>query len=47
MTEQFFWIFLPVTLACWSIAAYMFWRWDIGGFRADAERRTAERKDKK
>jgi hypothetical protein len=47
MTEQILWIFLPVSLICWLIAAYLFWRWDIGGFRTDAERRMAERKDKK
>jgi cbb3-type cytochrome oxidase maturation protein len=39
MTEQILWILLPVSLVCGIIAACLFWRWDISGFRTDAERK--------
>ena len=24
-----------VTIVCWSLAAWLFWKWDIGGYRSD------------
>lgn len=26
-----------ITLVCWSIAVYMFWKWDLGGYRSEYE----------
>jgi hypothetical protein len=41
------WMLPPVAMILGILAACLLWRWDIGGFRTDAERRMAERKDKK
>jgi hypothetical protein len=24
-----------VTIVCWSIAAWLFWKWDIGSYRSE------------
>jgi hypothetical protein len=29
-----------VTIVCWSLAAWLFWRWDIGGYRSDFQMRS-------
>lgn len=30
-------------LVCWPLAAYLFWKWDIGGCRSERENRKAKR----
>lgn len=42
------WLLLPVSIMCWTIAARMFWVWDIGGYRSEYERKNldASRKEK-
>jgi hypothetical protein len=29
-----------VTIVCWSLAAWLFWKWDIGGYRSDFQNRS-------
>jgi hypothetical protein len=24
-----------VTVICWSLAAWLFWKWDLGGYRSE------------
>lgn len=36
MSELLF--LIPVTVFCWTIAAIMFWKFDIGGYRSEHER---------
>ena len=36
-------MFFVITPISWSVASYLFWRWDLGGYRSDWE----ERKKKK
>jgi hypothetical protein len=38
-------LFLFLTIICWSIAAWLFWKWDIGFYRSRIEQRL--RKGKK
>jgi hypothetical protein len=26
-------------IVCWPVAVYLFWRWDIGGYRSEYESR--------
>ena len=34
-------------VVCWPIAAYMFWKWDIGGYRSEYQiKKEKERKIK-
>jgi hypothetical protein len=30
-------------VVCWPIGAWLFWKWDIGGYRSERERKQAER----
>ena len=30
-------------LVCWPLGAYLFWRWDIGGYRSEYENREAQK----
>lgn len=32
-----------VTLVCWSLAAWLFWKWDIGGYRSEFQMRSKKR----
>ncbi len=32
-----------VTLVCWSLAAWFFWKWDIGGYRSEFQMRLKKR----
>jgi hypothetical protein len=34
-----------VTIACWSLAAWLFWKWDIGGYRSDFQNRSKKTGD--
>ncbi len=29
-----------VTIGCWSLAAWLFWKWDIGGYRSEFHKRS-------
>ena len=29
-----------VTAVCWSLAAWLFWEWDIGGYRSEFHMRS-------
>jgi len=29
-----------VTAVCWSLAAWLFWKWDIGGYRSEFQMRS-------
>lgn len=29
-----------VTIICWSLAAWSFWKWDIGGYRSGFQSRS-------
>jgi hypothetical protein len=29
-----------VTIVCWSLAAWLFWKWDVGGYRSDFQNRS-------
>jgi hypothetical protein len=29
-----------VTIVCWSLAAWLFWKWDIGGYRSEFQMRS-------
>jgi len=37
-------LFLFITIVCWSTAAWLFWKWDIGFHRSRFEQRLKERK---
>ncbi len=32
-------LFLSITIICWSLAAWLFWKWDIGRYRSEFEQR--------
>jgi len=34
-----------VTIVCWSLAAWLFWKWDIGGYRSDFQNRSKKTGD--
>ena len=29
-----------VTIVCWLIAAWLFWKWDLGSFRSEFQNRS-------
>lgn len=33
------WDLVLVTIVCWSLAAWLFWKWDIGGYRFEARKK--------
>jgi membrane-bound acyltransferase YfiQ involved in biofilm formation len=32
-------ILILSAVVCWPLAGWMFWKWDLGGYRSDYERR--------
>ena len=32
-----------VTIVCWSLAAWLFWKWDLGGYRSEFPNTLKER----
>jgi hypothetical protein len=37
-------LFLFITIICWSLAAWLFWKWDIGCYRSEFEQRLKKEK---
>jgi hypothetical protein len=37
-------LFLVITIICWSLAAWLFWKWDIGCYRSEFERHLKKEK---
>ncbi len=35
-------LILIVFLVCWPLAGWLFWKWDIGGYRSERENRKAK-----
>lgn len=31
-------LLVVVTIVCWSIAVWLFWKWDIGCFRSEIQK---------
>jgi len=31
------WLIVFSFVVCWPIAGYLFWKWDIGGYRSERE----------
>jgi hypothetical protein len=38
------WILVGSFLVCWPLAAYLFWKWDIGAYRSEYERKKKGKK---
>jgi len=38
-TQQIGWLLIASFPLCWGIAGYLFWRFDIGGYRSENEQR--------
>lgn len=38
-TPQPAWLLIASFPICWTIAGYLFWKWDIGGYRSERENR--------
>lgn len=38
-------LLLSVTGICWSLAAWLFWNWDIGGYRTDFQLRKKKKRN--
>lgn len=38
-TQEVAWLLIVSFPLCWGIAGYLFWRWDIGGYRSERERK--------
>lgn len=39
------WLIILSFVVCWPIAGYLFWHWDLGGYRSEYE--IKKEKDKK
>jgi hypothetical protein len=37
-------LLLSVTAICWSLAAWLFWKWDMGGYRSEFEFRKKKKR---
>jgi hypothetical protein len=37
-------LILASFLICWPLAVYLFWRWDIGGYRSEREAKQSKKK---
>jgi len=38
-------LLLSVTGTCWSLAAWLFWKWDIGGYRSEFQNRKKKQRN--